>query len=386
MIYNASEKYIFDANKIVIGKYHIFRGEKLESRKLQKVGRSTITVSLPNKWIKENGIKPGDLVFILPEKDGTLRIVPSQSMRQEEIEEEYVINADACDERGMLERIIVGGYILGRNVIRIISSNRIEKEHIDEVRRIIRKLIGLGILEETPNSILLQCSLDPLRFKIDMLVRRLTLVVSTMLSEVMQALLENDETLAKEAIEREDEADTIYYLATRLILYVQKRPDLAEQMGITDIIFIPALRLILQSLELIGDYSEDIAKKVLALKMYRSKISEDMIKRIYELGEAVQTVFQKAVDCIFTGDIRLANSVLEMKNSLKSEVERLIYELPEIPYLRAIVSGLANIANVGGINADIAINKALQEHSKHIEGVVKIVKHVLMQPKISKRN
>ncbi|MEM2479963.1 MAG: AbrB/MazE/SpoVT family DNA-binding domain-containing protein, partial [Candidatus Bathyarchaeia archaeon] len=65
----------------------------MESRKLQKVGRSTITVSLPNKWIKENGIKPGDLVFILPEKDGTLKIVPSQSMRQEEIEEEYVINA-----------------------------------------------------------------------------------------------------------------------------------------------------------------------------------------------------------------------------------------------------------------------------------------------------
>ncbi|MEM3715883.1 MAG: phosphate uptake regulator PhoU [Candidatus Bathyarchaeia archaeon] len=355
----------------------------MESRKLQKVGRSTITVSLPNKWIKENGIKPGDLVFILPEKDGTLKIVPSQSMRQEEIEEEYVINADACDERGMLERIIVGGYILGRNVIRITSSSRIEKEHIDEVRRIVRKLIGLGILEETPNNILLQCSLDPTKFKIDMLVRRLTLVVSTILSESMQALLENDEDLAKEAIAREEEADTIYYLSTRLLIHAQRRPDMAEQMGITDIVFIPALRLILQSLELIGDYSEDIAKKVLALKTYRGRTSEDAIKRIYELGEAVQTVFQKAIDCIFTGDIRLANSVLEMKNAIKGEAERLMSELPEIPYLRAIVSGLANIASIGGINADIAINKALREHSRYIEGLVKIVKHVLAQPKSS---
>ncbi|MEM2638588.1 MAG: phosphate uptake regulator PhoU [Candidatus Bathyarchaeia archaeon] len=356
----------------------------MESRKLQKVGRSTITVSLPNKWIKENNIKPGDLVFILPEKDGALRIVPSQSMRQEEVEEEYVINADACDEHGMLERIIVGGYILGRNVIRIVSPNRIEKEHIDEVRRIVRKLIGLGILEETSNSVLLQCSLDPTRFKIDMLARRLTLVVSTILSEAMQALLENNEALAKEAIEREEEADTIYYLATRLLLYVQRKPALAEQMGITDIILIPALRLILQSLELIGDYSEDIAKKVLALKTYRNRISEDMIKKIYELGEAVQTVFQRAIDCIFTGDIKLANSVLEMKRSLKDGAERLMHELPEIPYLRAIVSGLANIANVGGISADIAINKALLEHSKHIEGIVEIVKHVLVQPKPSR--
>jgi len=356
----------------------------LESRKLQKVGRSTITVSLPNKWIRENGIKPGDLVFILPEKDGTLRIVPSQSMRQEEVEEEYVVNADACDEHGMLERIIVGGYILGRNVIRIVSSKRIEKEHIGEVRRIVRKLIGLGILEETPNSILLQCSLDPMRFKIDMLIRRLTLVVSTILSESIQSLLEDDETLAKEAIEREEEADTIYYLSTRLLIYAQRRPELAEQMGITDIVFIPALRLLLQSLELIGDYSEDIAKKVLALKVYRDRISEDAIKRICELGEAAQTVFQKAIDCIFTGDIKLANSVLEMKNFLKDEAERLMNELPEIPYLRAIVSGLANIASVGGINADIAINKALEEHNRHIEGLVRINKHVLVQPKPSR--
>ncbi|MCX8171476.1 MAG: hypothetical protein N3E47_05860, partial [Candidatus Bathyarchaeota archaeon] len=94
--------------------------------------------------------------------------------------------------------------------------------------------------------------------------------------------------------------------------------------------------------------------------------------------------FQKAIDCVFTGAIKLANSVLEMKNSLKNEVEGLMYELPEIPYLRAIVSGLANIASVGGISADIAINRALQEHSKHIEGLVKIIRHVLVQPKPSK--
>ncbi|MEM2565003.1 MAG: hypothetical protein QXQ42_04855, partial [Candidatus Bathyarchaeia archaeon] len=84
------------------------------------------------------------------------------------------------------------------------------------------------------------------------------------------------------------------------------------------------------------------------------------------------------------GDIKLANSVLEMKNSLKDEAERLMNELPEIPYLRAIVSGLANIASVGGINADIAINKALEEHNRHIEGLVRINKHVLVQPKPSR--
>jgi phosphate uptake regulator len=349
----------------------------LESRKLQKVGRSTITVSLPNKWIRENSIKPGDLVFIMQEKGGALRIVPSKFFRQEEIEEEYVVNADLCDEPGMLERIIVGGYILGCNLIRIISRNRIEKTHIDEVRRITRKLIGLGILEETSNNILLHCSLDPTKFKIDMLIRRLSLIVSTILSEAMQSLIENNESLAKEAIERENEADTVYYLATRLIIHAQRKHELAEQIGLTDVLLIPAVRLILQSLELIGDYSEDIAKKVISLNIYRDRIQADIIKRIYEFSEAARTIFQKAIDCIFTGDIKIANSVLEMKNVLEAQAERLMSELPEIPYLRAIISGLNNIASIGAINANIAINKALHERSKHIENIIKVVRHVL---------
>ncbi|MEM2941767.1 MAG: histidine kinase, partial [Thermoproteota archaeon] len=136
----------------------------MEIRKVQRVGHSTMTVSLPNEWIKEHDIKPRDLLFILPERDGSLKIMPRHIAQKEEAEE-YIVNADACDEPGMLERIIVGSYILGRDVIRVISTSRIGKNHIDEIRRIVQKLIGLGILEETPKSILLQCSIDSTKFK-----------------------------------------------------------------------------------------------------------------------------------------------------------------------------------------------------------------------------
>lgn len=350
-------------------------GELMEGRKLQRVGRSTLTVSLPTKWIKENGIKPGDLVFVVPEKDGALRIIPSKHFRQIEVEEEYIINADSCEERGLLERLIVGAYILGKNVIRIISANRIKKNHMEEIRRIVRKLIGLGILEETDNNILLHCSLDPTKFSVDMLIRRMTLIVLTILSDSLQALLKNSEDIAREAIERGDEADTIFYLATRLILCAQEKAEIREQIGLTDILFIPALRSILLSLELIGDYSEDIAKKVMLLKKYRSAVHEDEIKKIYKAGEIAHDIVKESIECIFTGDIKLANSALEKKNALKNEVEKLLHELPEVPYLRAIVSCIGSVAHVGSMSAEIAINKALREHSKHLKGIVEIVEH-----------
>ncbi|MEM2975892.1 MAG: phosphate uptake regulator PhoU, partial [Candidatus Bathyarchaeia archaeon] len=344
----------------------------MESRKVQKVGYSTVTVSLPRKWVQQNNIKPGDMVFLLFERDGTLKIAPSQVAQREEAEE-YVINADACDEKGMLERIIVGSYILGRDVIRITSSNRIGKAHVDEVRRIVRKLIGLGILEETPKNILLQCSLDPTKFKLDMLIRRLSLIASTILAETMQAFLEKNKSLAEEAIKREDEADTIYYLAVRLLLSAQLNREIAEQIGLPDPLHIPAARLILQYLELIADYSEDIAKKIVELEIRRDKLAKAAIEKIYHLSELSQTIFQKALECIFTRDLKVANGVLELRNVLEMESENLMRELPEIPFLRAIVSCLNKIADLGATMADIAINRALEDPSEYAKGVVQTV-------------
>jgi phosphate uptake regulator len=347
----------------------------MESRKVQKVGYSTITVSLPNEWVKQNNISAGDLVFILPERDGSLRVVPSEIAQKEE-SEEYVINADACDEVGMLERIIVGSYILGRDVIRVVSVNRISKEHTEEIRKIVRKLIGLGILAETSKDILLQCSVDPTKFKLDMLIRRLSLIASTIMSEALQALIEKNAALAEEAINREDEADTIYYLAVRLLLLAQLKPDIAEQLGLTDTLFIPATRLMLQYLELIADSSEEIARDVLALEVYREKIPDDAIERIGQLRDLAQTIFQKAVDCVFTRDLKVANGVLEMKNVLEMESNRFMREAPEIPYLRAIVSTLNRIADKGATIADLAINRALEQPSKEVESIVHVVKHI----------
>jgi phosphate uptake regulator len=356
----------------------------LESRKVQKVGYSTMTVSLPSEWVKQNNITPGDLIFIMQEKDGTLRIMPANVAQREEAEE-HIINVDACDEKGMLERIIVGSYILGRDVIRVTSSTRIGKAHVDEVRRVVRKLIGLGILEETSKGILLQCSVDPTKFKLDMLIRRLSLIASTILSEAMQAFIEKNEALANEAISREDEADTIFYLAVRLLLSAQLKPDVAEQIGVTDILFIPATRLILQYLELIADYSEDMARKISGLEVYRNKLPEETVREIYHLSELTQTIFQKAVDCIFTRDLRVANGVLEMQKVLETETDRLMRELPEIPYLRAIISCLNKIADLGASIADIAINRALEEPSKDVENIIRTVKHVRTLPLTAKR-
>jgi phosphate uptake regulator len=337
----------------------------MESRKLQKVGYSTLSVSLPRGWIKEKGLKRGDTVFFMPEKDGAIKVYPSELANPKEEVDEYICNADLCVDPKMMERVIVGNYILGREVFSIISSERMRSEHIDEIRGVIRKLIGLGIVEETPERITLQCSVDPKKFQIDMLLRRLSLISLTIVKESVQALADSDESLAQNAINREDEADTMCMLAMRLLISAQRKREVAEGIGLTDPLYILYYGLMLRSLELIADYAEEIARRVITLlRKYKDKLPKWVIERLSNLNDLAHDLVTKSVDAFFIGDIKIANSLLEMLTFIELERDRLMQELPELPHLRGILWDINRIADNGAGIALIAINNTLEKKTK----------------------
>jgi len=337
----------------------------MESRKVQRVGYSTLSVSLPKEWVKETGLKQGDLVMIVPEKDGSIKLIPSNMVKHETQTEEYIINSDLCNEPGMLERLIVGNYTLGRDAFHVVSSSRISREHIAEVRKIAHRLMGLGIVQETPERIDLQCSIDPTRFKIDMLIRRLSVIASTMNMEAIQALSESNLELAEDAIRREDEADMMYWLAIRLLISAQRDRTIADKIGLEEPQQILFFGLVTMYIEFIADHSEDIAKRAIEFQTHsKEKSGKHMMSRIISMGELIHNAFLKAMDCVFTGDIQVANNVLEITKVIRGEHERLMKELPEFPILRIVLLELARIADyVAGI-AVMAINKALEKSSE----------------------
>jgi phosphate uptake regulator len=337
----------------------------MESRKLQKVGYSTLSVSLPSDWAKEMNLKRGDTVFIMPEMDGSLKVFPSKLLEPTEGVEEYVCNSDLCDDPKMLERIIVGSYILGRDFFSIISSERMSSEHVEEIRGVVPKLIGLGIVEEIPDSITLQCSVDPRKFHVDMLLRRLSTISLTIVKEAIQALADDDDSLAKDAVNREDEADRMYLLAVRLLISAQRRRKVAEEIGLKDPLHILYFGLMLRYLEMIADFAEEIAHRVIELlQKYKDRIPKWVIDRISNLNDLAHDVVLKSVDCFFISDIKIANSVLEMLAFIELERDRLMQELPEVPHLRLILWNITRIADNGASIALIAINNTLEKKTK----------------------
>ncbi len=51
-----------------------------ELRKLQMTGGASYTVSLPKDWVKEQGLKVGDVVAVLPRADSSLTLVPHEKI------------------------------------------------------------------------------------------------------------------------------------------------------------------------------------------------------------------------------------------------------------------------------------------------------------------
>jgi len=332
---------------------------RLETRKLQKVGYSTLCVSLPRKWVKDWKLKQGDPVTLAQERNGSLKLTP-KSLVDISQGGEYVINSDLCDEPGMLMRVVVGNYILGHDSYKITSSKRIDSSHMEEIRATARRLIGLSILEESPDQVIIQCSIDPGKFNIQSLIRRLSIIVLTMLDEAMQTLSTSDSSFAKDAISRENEVDMIHSLTTRLLLSAQEDRYMAEKIGLKDPLHIIGNVLVSKYLELVADQVESIARDVIEIEKYGGAVEFADIEGILNLSKLVLGILHDAIDCFFAEDIKKANSVLERRNIIDMEERSFSSNMPN---LHGIVQGLAIISEKGAGIAEAALDRALERPS-----------------------
>jgi len=326
----------------------------LETRKLQKVGYSTHCISLPRKWITEWKLKQGDAINLADEPDGTLRLTPKPLMDSSQQTIQHMIDADLCDQPGMLMRAIIGNYVLGRDSFRIFSSGRINSRHMEEIRATTRRLIGLSIIEESKDRVIIQCSIDPSKFNIQSLIRRLSIIAITTLDEVTQTLSTSDPSFAKDAISRENEVDMIYRLINRLLVLAQQDRSVVEKIGLRSQLYILGNLMVSKYLELIADQAERIARRSLEIEKYVITGSDiDVVRNLIKL---TSDIIRDAVDCFFDEEIRKANYVLETRSVIDMEQRKFSSEIPGFP---VIVEGLATISEKGASIAEIAFDRFL---------------------------
>jgi phosphate uptake regulator len=335
----------------------------LEPRRIQKVGYSTLSVSIPMNWAKKMSIKKGDIVFLSEDNDGALRIAPEPSKVEDT--SVYVVNVDKCDNNKVLGRVMVANYVLGRNLIRVESSRRLMREQIESIREVTQRLLGIGIIEESDRHLLLQCSIDPKNFPIDTVIKRLYTITSIMFKETIDSLIDGDLELAKDAIAREYEADTIFWLIARLLASAQQSRLVSENIGITTPMDIIQQNIIAWYLEMVGDRLQAIASNIIKLNSSRKGTDSELIERLSQMALISFTMFDKAVKSMLEKDVKVASDAVDLYEAVEIEEEKLLEEFQAVhselaPLFNMIAWEFKIIAEHSTAIAEISIDNVLK--------------------------
>ncbi|HEU4605657.1 MAG TPA: PhoU domain-containing protein [Nitrososphaera sp.] len=287
------------------------------ARRLQKIG-SSILISLPSQWIKSNNLKKGNIVPIDINRDNSISIFPSEDTTDEAKEVTIPYSAVAMDT---LVNQVYGAYLLGYDVIRIKANSPISFEDADRVKKAMRKLVGLEIVDEDGFHISAQFLLDANTLDAEKILRRMSAIVAGMYRDLLDAIRSKENSIRRVISGRDDEVDRQYFLLVRLIRSAMMDQRLAGKLNLSNIDILD-YRIAANLLESAGDYIVDLAGTTQDLSRIK------VVDEIAEAGTLVEKMQERSVAAFVNKNRAESNVVVktyekfnEILNSIKSSAE-----------------------------------------------------------------
>ncbi len=152
-------------------------------RKIIAFGDSSFVISLPKEWVKRNGLKKGDTLSV-EEEAGILRLGP-HGVLSVPINTEFNIDY-SCDVKDFKTRLFYA-YVNNYSLINVKKQN-IEK-FAPEIRNVVANFIGMDVVEQRNDRLILSDVLDISGVSIHNYLRRVDRLILSMAEDV-KVLLE----------------------------------------------------------------------------------------------------------------------------------------------------------------------------------------------------
>ena len=286
------------------------------ARRLQRIG-SSILISLPSEWIKSNKLTKGSTVPIEVNRDNTISIFPSLEDADDKTKEVTITYSPASMDT--LVNQVYGAYLLGYDMIRIKAGLQISFDDADRIKRAMRKLVGLEIIDEDGLNITAQFLLDENTLDAEKILRRMSSIVAGMYRDVLDAIRSKENSIGRVISGRDDEVDRQYFLLVRLIRSAMMDQKLAGKLNLSNIDILD-YRIAANHLESAGDSIVDLASSIHGLA--RSHFAEEII----EASSLVEKMQEKSVAAFVNQNrsesnnvVKLYESFVKLLNSVKEQ-------------------------------------------------------------------
>ena len=288
------------------------------ARRLQQIG-SSILVSLPSVWIKNNNLKKGNIVPVHINRDNSISIFASEDDTADKMKELVIPYPSVSMD--MLVNQVYGGYLLGYDMIWIKASSQISFEDADRIKKAMRKLVGLEIVDEDGFHISAQFLLDADTLDAEKILRRMSAIVAGMYRDMLEAIrLKQNSSIRKVISGRDDEVDRQYFLLVRLIRSAMMDQRLAGKLNLSNIDILD-YRIAANLLESAGDYIVDLVN---AIDLSHTRAVDEVV----EAGVLVEKMHEKSVVAFVNknrsesnGVVKMYDNFMEVINSIKSSVD-----------------------------------------------------------------
>jgi phosphate uptake regulator len=247
----------------------------LEVKRVVRIGGS-FYVALPKAWVLENKLESG-YVVVEPESGGALRI---RALRGGEAQGPRTARL-VCSGNAL--RKILSAYLKGYEVLEVEAKPGCAEELHRAIAKAQSLLVGLEVIEETPDRVVLQCFTRS-DYSVESLLYRMNSVSVSMLEKAAAALEAGDEALAREVRSLDDRVDRLYFLAVRVIRSRVADPltPPEERVRLVD------LRLVARNIEDISDTYESLAllapanRFTLTLQGELAELQKAVLKEVLE--------------------------------------------------------------------------------------------------------
>jgi len=331
-----------------------------ETRKLQITGGSTYIISLPKRWVTQNGLEKGSQLLIRQEENGTLAVLPPELGKTEKTEE-AIIKVSSEDSSEMLIRKTVSVYLRGYNIIHIKAKD--QKEVLSTQRNAIKTfarnmLVGTEIVIDTSKELTLQVLLSYPELSVPSALRRMSIITSSMHKDAITALRNIDNQLAKDVRATDYEVNRFHLYIIRQLKMAIQNPRIITEIGLKTPRDCLGYRLVTKMVERTADHATNIAKYVQLLK---KKLDEEFLQAIQEMNEVAISSFETAIESLFRLDYDLAESVIAKANKIVTLEKKALLssketDIEEVANIRLVIESVRRIAEYSMDIAEIVLN------------------------------
>ena len=276
------------------------------TRRLQKIG-SSILVSLPKEWIDANNLDKTNQVEIETNQNN-LSIRTQLSKRpSKEIEISYPLPKGES-----IVPTITGAYLLGFDIIKIVSKSPISITDRESVRGSMRRLVGMEIIDEDATNISVQFLLDETSVNPQNILKRMSSIALGMFTDVVSSLETGDKSNLETIANRDAEINRQYFLLVRLIRSTIMDTRLAGVFNLENIDILD-YRIAANTLEIAGDTVVELAESLI-----KSNLSKTELKKLYGFTKDIHEIQTKSIDSFISNDRSLAiNAITLQRNNFE---------------------------------------------------------------------